>query len=91
MALRRAEPPAVHTDVVSRWIGFDPHLANRVAIDGNAALLNQLFRCASRSHTGLGEDFLETDTRTAAVHASMFSLLRACEEMSQVIEIVLAR
>jgi hypothetical protein len=40
MTLWRPETPAVHADIVSRRIGFDSHLVNRAAIDGDASLLD---------------------------------------------------
>ena len=62
MALRRAETPAIHANVVNSRIRFDPHLVDRVAVDRDATLLNQFFRCASRGQAGLGEDLLKPDT-----------------------------
>src|SRR5688500_9496545 len=70
LALRRAKTPAVHADVISRWIRLDPHLADRVAVDGNAAFLDQLLSSASRSYSGLGKQFLQPNTGTV-VHGSI--------------------
>ena len=61
MALRRAETPAVDPDVVCSRIGLHPHLADRLAVDRNASLVDELLCGTPRSDAGLRQDFLKTN------------------------------
>jgi hypothetical protein len=70
MTLRRTEAPAIDPDVISHRIGLDPHLPDRPAVDGDAALFDQLFSGPARGHASLRQDFLQADS-LRIVHTSI--------------------
>jgi len=62
MTLRRTEAPSVNANVVCRGIGLDAHFADRLAVDRDAALLDQLFSGAARGDTSLRKNLLKANT-----------------------------
>jgi hypothetical protein len=58
MSIRQTNPPAVDADIVVSRVGLRPKLADRLAIDGHAALEHQLLRRPSGCDAGLGKKLL---------------------------------
>ncbi len=58
MMLGDLHAPAVHADVVVRWIGFRPELAHGDAVHADAPLEHQRFAGAARGDSRLRQDFL---------------------------------
>ena len=62
MTLRCAQPPAVNADVVGQRVRLDAHLADRPAVHGDTAFLDQLLGRTPRGHARLRQDLLKADS-----------------------------
>jgi hypothetical protein len=70
---------AVHRHLVVDRINLGSKLADNMAVDGDAAVQNELFRRAPRSHASLGQEFLQANAHDSLNRINDLTIQRFSE------------